>query len=298
MGIATQLKVADHEFAQIAARPHFRSKPIVIGESDPEGCAACRGPANAYRSGTMYSSYTAASFPRLQALAKRRNLNLEGVLTWAFEFEDQPYFAGFRQLTSAGIDLPVMNMFKLFAKMRGRYVSATSDHQHSLDDIMQNGVRGDPDVGSVASLDGGKLAILVWHYHDDDLAGPDARVQIEVKNLPPSFTRGTRLIHYRIDRDHSNSYAAWLAIGSPIAPSDAQRAELLKAAQLSTLGDVGTPLAVSHGKTVLKFMLPRQGVSLIVLTSVNGPAPPSARQRLRVGAVDGAGIARVPSVGR
>ena len=36
----------------------------MIGESDPEGCAACREPRDAYRNGTMYSSYTAASFPR------------------------------------------------------------------------------------------------------------------------------------------------------------------------------------------------------------------------------------------
>jgi len=27
--------------------------PIVIGESDPEGCAACQGPQPAYRNGTM-----------------------------------------------------------------------------------------------------------------------------------------------------------------------------------------------------------------------------------------------------
>jgi xylan 1,4-beta-xylosidase len=117
MGISTHLQVAEHEFTAIAADPEFRSKPIIIGESDPEGCAACQGPANAYRNGTMYSSYTAASFPRLQALAERRKLNLEGILTWAFEFEDQPYFAVFRQLTSAGIDLPVMNTFKMFSNM-------------------------------------------------------------------------------------------------------------------------------------------------------------------------------------
>lgn len=272
MGIATHLKVADHEFAQIAADPLFRSKPIIIGESDPEGCAACQGPTNAYRNGTMYSSYTAASFPRLRELALRRNLKLEGVLTWAFEFEDQPYFAGFRQLTSAGIDLPVMNMFKLFAKMSGHYVSAVSDHQRPLDDVMRNGVRGDPDVGSVASLDTGKLALLVWHYHDDDIPGPDARVHVDVKNLPLSFARGARLIHYRIDRDHSNSYAAWQAMGSPIAPNERQRAELLKAARLSIIDNATLPLAISHGKASLDFNLPRQGVSLIVLIPVNNPS--------------------------
>ena len=265
MGIATHLKVADHEFAQIAADPVFRAKPIIIGESDPEGCAACQGPANAYRNGTMYSSYTAATFPRLQALADRRHLKLEGVLTWAFEFEDQPYFAGFRQLTSAGIDLPVINMFKIFAKMGGNYVTAVSDHQRPLDDVMDNGVRGEPDVGSVATLDKGKLSILVWHYHDDDLAGPTASVHLDIKDLPHAFARGAVLTHYRIDQTHSNSYAAWLAMGSPIAPSDSQRAELLKAAELTPLA-APAKIDVSHSGAGLDFSLPRQGVSLLVLT--------------------------------
>ena len=266
MGIGAHLKAADHEFAQIAADPAFRDKPIVIGESDPEGCAACQGPANAYRNGTMYSSYTAASFPRLQALAQRRSLNLEGVLTWAFEFEDQPYFAGFRQLTSAGIDLPVMNVFKLFSKMTGTYVADLSDHEASLDDMMRDGVRGAADVGSVATRDGDKLSILVWHYHDDDLAGPDAQVRLDLTHLPKAFAHGARLIHYRIDRDHSNSYAAWLAMGSPIAPSEAQRKTLIEAARLASLDPGASSIPVTRGAVRLDFVLPRQGVSLLVLT--------------------------------
>ena len=44
MGIAAQLKTVDAGFSMIAAVPELRSKPIVIGESDPEGCAACQGP--------------------------------------------------------------------------------------------------------------------------------------------------------------------------------------------------------------------------------------------------------------
>jgi len=265
MGIATHLQVADREFAQIGADPLFRDKPIIIGESDPEGCAACQGPANAYRNGTMYSSYTAASFPRLIALAERRHVNLEGVLTWAFEFEDQPYFAGFRQLTSAGIDLPVMNMFKLFARMSGQYVADRSDGQRPLDEVMQKGVRGAPDVGSVATRDGNRIAILVWHYHDEDVSGPDAEVSLDLGGLPAAFTRGAKLTNYRIDQTHSNSYAAWLAMGSPIAPSEAQRTALLKAAELATDADTPRHLFVEKGKAHLAFSLPRQGVSLLVL---------------------------------
>jgi xylan 1,4-beta-xylosidase len=214
----------------------------------------------------MYASYTAASFPRLQALAQRRALNLEGVLTWAFEFEDQPYFAGFRQLTSAGIDLPVMNVFRLFSKMTGTSVADVSDHEVPLDDMMRDGVRGAADVGSVATRDGDKVSVLVWHYHDDDLAGPDARVRLDVAHLPKAFAHGARLVHYRVDRDHSNSYAAWLAMGSPIAPSEAQRKTLIEASRLSSLDPEPSSIPVARGAARLEFTLPRQGVSLLVLT--------------------------------
>lgn len=265
MGIATQLQVADHEFSAIEAEPAFRDKPIVIGESDPEGCAACKGPSNAYRNGTMYSSYTAAVFPRLEALAARRHLNLEGVLTWAFEFEDQPYFAGFRQLTSAGIDLPVMNMFKLFAQIHGTTIFARSDHQLPLDAILQHGVRANPDVGSIAARDGNRITILVWHYHDDDLAGPDALVHIALAHLPRAFHHAARITQYRIDRDHSNAYAAWLAMGSPEAPNDAQRATLLAASKLATITSGDPTRTVVRGGAGLDLTLPRQGVALLVV---------------------------------
>lgn len=265
MGIATQLQAADHEFAAIEAQPAFRDKPIVIGESDPEGCAACKGPANAYRNGTMYSSYTAAIFPRLEQLAMRRHLKLDGILTWAFEFEDQPYFAGFRQLTSAGIDLPVMNLFKMFAMIRGTSLAAVSDHELPIDDMMRNGVRGAPDVGAIAAREGDRLTILVWHYHDDDLPGPVAQVHVDLKRLPPAFRKGALLTQFRVDRSHSNAYSAWLDMASPDAPSDEQRAVLLAAARLATIGPENQAISIKRGQAGLDLTLPRQGVALIVL---------------------------------
>src|SRR5712691_4094243 len=117
MGIARQLQTIDGAMAVIASYPELKNKPIVIGECDPEGCAACQGPSLAYRNGTMYSCYTAACFSRLPELAAKHGVNLEGALTWAFEFEDQPYFAGFRALASNGLDLPVLNVFRMFGMM-------------------------------------------------------------------------------------------------------------------------------------------------------------------------------------
>ena len=98
LGIANQLATIDGGFRIIASYPELKAKPIVIGESDPDGCAACQGPQLGYRNTTMFSSYTAAVFARKHDLAERHGVNLEGALTWAFEFEDQPYFAGFRAL--------------------------------------------------------------------------------------------------------------------------------------------------------------------------------------------------------
>src|SRR5688500_16919178 len=43
MGIANQLRTIEEGFRIVASSPELKRKPIVIGESDPEGCAACQG---------------------------------------------------------------------------------------------------------------------------------------------------------------------------------------------------------------------------------------------------------------
>jgi xylan 1,4-beta-xylosidase len=262
MGIRAHLQTIDTGFRMIAARAALKGKPIIIGESDPEGCAACQGPRFGYRNGTMYSSYTAASFARKHELAARHQVNLQGALTWAFTFEDQPYFAGFRQLASNGIDLPVLNVFRMFSHMQGRRVPAVSSRQVPLDEILAKGVAGEPDVGVMASRSDGELAILVWHYHDDDVPGPDARIELAIAGLPRATPR---LAHYRIDVGHSNAYAAWQRMGSPIAPDKAAYDSLRAAGQLAVL-EGATETRVADRRTRLTFQLPRQAVSLLVFS--------------------------------
>jgi xylan 1,4-beta-xylosidase len=264
MGIAAQLRTIEDGFRIVASYPELKNKPIVIGESDPEGCAACQGPQLAYRNGTMYSSYTAASFARKHDLAEKHGVNLEGALTWAFEFEDQPYFAGFRSLASNGIDKPVLNVFRMFAKMRGRRIPAESSGAMALDEIVRRGVRAQPDVAALASLDGNKLSIMAWHYHDDDVQGPDATVEMELASFPPGNSP-TKIEHFRIDENHSNAFAAWKRMGSPQAPTAEQYAQLEKAGQLAAVRGAET-ISIKDGNMVLKFTLPRQAVSLLQVT--------------------------------
>jgi len=262
MGISNQLNDINRGFAKIAAVPELKAKPIIIGESDPEGCAACQGPQNNYRNGTMYSSYTAASFARKHDLADRHGVNFEGALSWAFEFEDQAYFAGFRALASNGIELPVLNVFRMFSKMSGNRIVATSTAEIPLDSIIKNGVRVTPDVAAFASRDGNKVCVMVWHYHDDDLPGPDAQVNIKISELGNIVS--AKCTHYRIDRTHSNAYAAWLEMGSPIAPNDKQYAELLRVCALTELNSQEN-ISISKSEANITFDLPRQAVSLLVL---------------------------------
>ncbi|HKE96353.1 MAG TPA: hypothetical protein VKB34_18745 [Povalibacter sp.] len=262
LSIGTQLKTIDEGFARIAAIPTMKPRPIVIGESDPEGCAACQGPQLAYRNSTMYSSYTAASFARKQDLADRYGVNLEGALTWAFEFEDQRYFAGFRALASNGLDLPVLNVFRMFSLMQGRRVDASSTGAVPLPDMIANSVRGRPDVSALAAFDGHRLYIMAWHYHDDDVPGADAQVSLTATGLGKS--RSASLTHYRIDQQHSNSYAAWQRLGSPMVLNEEQYAAVEKAGKLEQL-EPAHEVTVSRGAVHLEFTLPRQAVSLLVL---------------------------------
>ena len=210
----------------------------------------------------MYSSYTAASFPRAVELAEKHGVNLEGALTWAFEFEDQSPFAGFRQLASAGLDLPVLNVFRMFSKMSGKRVAVESSAGLNAEIIRAENVREQPDIYAQASLDKNKLAVLVWYYHDDDLPGPVAAVDLKLSGIPLGKGKA-RLTHYRIDADHSNSYETWKRMGSPLEPSPEQYAQLEKAGQLAELGRAEI-ITVKAGATDVKFQLPRQGVSLLV----------------------------------
>lgn len=262
MGIANHLRDIDRAFGVISRFPTLRDKPVIIGESDPEGCAACQGAHLAYRNGTMYSSYTAASFPRKLDLAEKHGVNLEGALTWAFQFENQPAFAGFRSLATCGIDKPVLNVFRLFAKMSGNRLPVRSDAAVPLDAIVRSGVTGKPDIGGFASRDGNRIAILTWHYHDDDLPGDPADLSISIAGAPAGVPDAVH--HLRIDESHSNSFTAWLAMGSPAQPDAAQLAELEAA---STLKEIDAPpsTVAADGSLVFKNRLPRQGVSLHVL---------------------------------
>jgi len=263
MGVANQLRDINSGFGIVSSFPELKSTPIVIGESDPDGCAACQAPQLGYRNHPVYASYTTECVARELELADKHGVNFEGALTWAFEFEDQPPFAGFRTLASDGIDLPVLNAFRMLSKMGGQRLAVESDNAVALDSILRSGVRARADVSALASLESNRLCVLVWHYHDDDMAGPVADVNLTLDGLPGKIKRA-QARHYRIDNDHSDAFTVWQRMGSPLKLSGKQYAELERAGQLAELQRPET-IRVRDGQAVLSFTLPREAVSLLVI---------------------------------
>ncbi|MDR7131598.1 xylan 1,4-beta-xylosidase [Algoriphagus sp. 4150] len=264
MDMGRHLRNFDEGFKIVASYPKFKDLPIIIGESDPEGCAACgetTNPSNAYRNGTMYSSYTAASFARKYELADKYGVNFKGAVTWSFEFEDQPWFHGFRDLATNGVDKPVLNVFRMFAMMEGKRVQVVSDQMYGLDSVVNTSIRNWEDIGALASISkaANTAAVMIWNYHDVDAKGEFASINLNVNGVP---SEKVTLTHFRIDDETSNSYQVWKEMGSPQNPSQAQVAELEKSGKLETMGEPRS-ITIDEGEFNTEFFLPRQGVSLL-----------------------------------
>ena len=266
MGLANQLASIEEGFKIISSFPEWRKTPVILGESDPEGCAACSArshPQNAYRNGELYASYTIEALNDTLALAQRKQISLLGVVTWAFEFEDQPYFEGFRELASNGLDKPVLSAFRMFGMLGKERLKVVSSGALVLNDVLHSGVRGLPSINAIATRHENQVQILVWNYHDDDLVTADrtADVELTVNGLPLRVDR-VLLEHFRIDAEHSNAFTAWKAMGSPQSPSSAQYEQLQRAGELQLL-DSPSWISVKEGNAKLRFALPCQGLSLL-----------------------------------
>jgi len=268
MNMGAQLRDISKGFEIIASYPEFKNLPIIIGESDPEGCAACSEadyPSNAYRNGTMYASYTAASFSRKYELADYYGVNLLGAVTWGFEFENQPWFAGFRDMATNGIDKPVLNVFRMFGMMEGTRIKVNQDNlDYNFIKVRDESVRGEnPDINAIASKTDNSISIMVWNYHDkNDLNVPTSFVKLIINNIP---SKKVLITHYRVDQEFSNSYSLWNKMGSPQNPTTNQIESLEKAGQLQLYSSPEWK-HIDRGQASIEVELPRQAISLMRLT--------------------------------
>jgi xylan 1,4-beta-xylosidase len=268
MNMGAQLSDISKGFEIVASYPEFKDLPIIIGESDPEGCAACSEadyPHNAYRNGTMYASYTAASFARKYELADHYGVNLLGAVTWGFEFENQPWYAGFRDMATNGVDKPVLNVFRMFGMMTGNRIEVSQDNlAYDFLKVRDESVRGEsPDINALASKGEHSISVMVWNYHDDnDLEVEDSMVQLLINQIP---SEKVLIHHYRIDQKKSNSYTLWKEMGSPQNPTQEQIDHLEQAGQLQLYTSPEWK-DIENNNLNMELNLPRQAISLVRLS--------------------------------
>ncbi len=172
-------------------------------------------------------------------------------------------------LATNGIEMPVLGAFRLLGALAGARLPVTSTGAIPVASIVASSVRGAAaDVDAMATLDGGKLQVLVWNYHDDIVTATPATVQVAVK-VPASFGSSVSVTHVRMDDTHGDAYTVWKSQGSPQPPSAAQ-IQALQAAMLpqalgapQTLpvtgwnGDADVLVAAVRGFAAHPFAAPR-----------------------------------------
>ena len=263
MGLSAQLQAVERGFKIVAASSRWHNTPIILGEFDPDGCAACtpqKDPRFGYRNIPLYATYTADAISHTQALAQREHVHLEGIVTWAFEFENQPYFVGYRELANNGVDKPI-NLFRMLGMLGRDSIEVDDPAALNTEQVVQDGVRGKADIRAIASRGEHGIQVMVWNYHDDEVPVKPASIELTIDGLPAE-TQQALVEHFRIDSEHSNAFAAWEEMGSPQSPTPDQYKQLESAGQLQLLTSPRW-IQIDHGIVHVKLELPRQAVSLV-----------------------------------
>ncbi|HLU11948.1 MAG TPA: hypothetical protein VK003_19895, partial [Oceanobacillus sp.] len=252
----------------ISKYPTLKHLECVLSEIDPDGWAAGGVWDNAnlnFRNTEYYPSFVATAFDKVSRYARQHDWDVR-LLSWAFLFVGERCFEGTRSFSTQGIDKPILNLFRMYAKMGtqeiGFYSSGTQDPLAYAD---LNGRGEPPDISGFATLSGSKsLEVLIYNHHDDWDVDGDYEIDLQVENLP--FEQQTlTLKHYRIDHAHSNAYAEWVRQGKPMYPSAGQRAAI-KAREGLELLEPPQEITAEHGKVTLTFSMPVHSISLLVFS--------------------------------
>ncbi|MBI1276559.1 MAG: beta-xylosidase, partial [Anaerolineaceae bacterium] len=246
------------------AKYNLAKLECVLSEIDPDGWAAggaWDNPVLNFRNTEYYSGFVASTFDHVTRFAQQNQWDLK-LLSWAFLFIGERCFEGTRAFSTQGIDKPILNLFKMYARMGSRQISFESSAAKDPLSYADICGRDEPaDISGFATLSENNLSILIYHQHDDWDATGEVEINLEVDNLP---FQNALLTHYRIDSDHSNAYAEWLHQGQPMYPTPEQYAAIKSRDELETV-EPPQKLGSNGGSIRLTIQLPVHGVSLLTL---------------------------------
>jgi xylan 1,4-beta-xylosidase len=260
-----------HGHEIIERYPGYGELECVLSEIDPDGWAAGGAWDNAnlnFRNTEYYPSFVASSFNQVSRYARHHGWDLR-LLSWAFLFVGERCFEGTRTFSTQGIDKPILNLFRLYAKMGQREILLESSAAY--DPLAEDAAISSEDLSGFATLTGDReAAILLYNHRDDWSSASAATVDLVVDNLPFAGS-SARLTHYRIDSAHSNGYTEWVRQGRPLYPTPGQRAAIEARAGIEML-EAPRAVAILDGKLTLSFDLPTHGISLLIVEDSAGGA--------------------------
>ncbi len=247
--------------------PELGKMEVILSECDPDGWAAGTihdNPNLFYRNTEYYASYVAGTVNQLIDRSAATGSQIDGILTWAFLFEDRGYFEGFRTLSTNGIDKPVLNVFRLLAKMGGIRLALTSDRDR--DPVALGRADSDDDPPTISGLaatdETAGIQVFLASHHDDRDVTSASQVAVSLVGAAP----GARYRVYRlmVARGSGNAYTAWDEMGRPPTPSAEQLATMENAAKLkmeyvaeveaATTGATVDVTLPSHSACLLSFV--------------------------------------------
>jgi len=262
----------------VAAHPRFRDLPCIVDECDASVPAHWGVYDNAnfgYRNTEYFPVFQCKLMKKLLDLDARGAARVHQATTWSFYFEGERLFEGTRSLfTAERIEKPVLNAYRMLARLGDTRVAVESDRAWSLARL-DDGDAGMPEeIDGLATTGPDGVSLLVWRHTDDQYATDPREAAVTVRFEHLGLAGDVRVIHWRIDRAHSNSHAAWRALGAPGDPSTAELGAIRERQGLERVGpDRIEP--VRDGALALRIALPLPAVSLIELRPA-GARPPAA----------------------
>jgi len=257
----------------VAAHPQYRDLPCIVDECDasvPAHWGVYDNANFAYRNTEYFAVFQCKLMKKLLDLNDRSGAHVHQATTWSFYFEGERFFEGTRSLfTAEAVEKPVLNAYRMLARLGDARLAVESSHAWSLDRLDDAAEGMSEEVDALATADGrGGVSVLVWRHADDQYATAtrEADVTLQITRLP--FAGDVCVHHTRIDASHSNSHAAWRALGAPRDPSESELRTIRERQGLQQLEPDRTESA-RDGALTLRLALPLPSVSLIEVRSIS-----------------------------
>jgi xylan 1,4-beta-xylosidase len=254
----------------MAEFPRFKDLPAIVDECDagvPAHWGVYDNSNFRFQNTEYYPVFQINLMKKILDLNEQETAQVREATTWSFYFEGERYFEGTRSfLTAGGVEKPLMNAYRMFARLGSTRLPATSDRSWHVEDLDRTAPGACPEEIDVLATrsEEGEIAVLVYRrtddqYQTDDL---DAKVTIEINNLSNA---PRTLEHYRIDADHSNAHTVWQSLGSPQDPTPEQ---LTAVHARMGLEEAPLPEVNVAGSTgIVNLELPLGSASLLVFKS-------------------------------